>query len=47
MLNNPDYSAIFAPEGRLLREGEMIYRVNLSRTLEAVAAEGADALYKV
>ncbi|EMD37801.1 hypothetical protein CERSUDRAFT_50406 [Gelatoporia subvermispora B] len=46
MLNNPDYGAIFAPEGRLLREGEMIYRVNLSRTLEAVAAEGADALYK-
>ncbi|OCH95075.1 gamma-glutamyltranspeptidase [Obba rivulosa] len=46
MLNSPDWSAIFAPYGRLLREGNMIRRVNLSRTLEAVAAEGADALYK-
>ncbi|KAH9839396.1 gamma-glutamyltranspeptidase [Rhodofomes roseus] len=46
MLNNPDWSAIFAPEGHLLKEGETIRRTNLSRTLAVIAEEGADALYK-
>ncbi|TFK25723.1 gamma-glutamyltranspeptidase [Coprinopsis marcescibilis] len=46
MLNNPDWSSIFAPEGRFLNEGEIIRRSNLSRTLAIIAEEGADALYK-
>jgi gamma-glutamyltranspeptidase/glutathione hydrolase/leukotriene-C4 hydrolase len=46
MLNNTDWRAIFAPQGRLLREGEMIYRTNLSHTLATIAQQGADAIYK-
>lgn len=47
MLNNPDWSAIFAPNGRFLQEGERIRRTNLSRTLSMIAEHGADAFYKV
>ncbi|KAG6810980.1 hypothetical protein H0H92_009563 [Tricholoma furcatifolium] len=46
MLNNPDWSAIFAPNGVLLREGEIIRRTNLARTLATIAKEGSDAFYK-
>ncbi|KAF8798738.1 gamma-glutamyltranspeptidase [Phlegmacium glaucopus] len=46
MLNNPDWSAIFAPNGRILTTGETIRRTNLSRTLSIIAREGADAFYK-
>ncbi|PIL36235.1 hypothetical protein GSI_01897 [Ganoderma sinense ZZ0214-1] len=46
MLNELDWQAVFAPEGRLLREGEIIRRTNLSRTLEAIAEQGPDAFYK-
>ncbi|EIN11894.1 gamma-glutamyltranspeptidase [Punctularia strigosozonata HHB-11173 SS5] len=46
MFNNPDFQAIFAPEGRLLEEGEIIKRTNLSWTLTTVAEKGADAFYK-
>lgn len=47
MLHNPDWSAIFAPKGVFLREGELIRRTNYSRTLAAIASEGAGALYHV
>jgi len=47
MLNNPDWSSIFAPQGRLLKEGEIIRSPNLSRTLSVIAEEGPDAFYKV
>lgn len=47
MLENPDWRSIFAPSGSLLKEGEIIRRTNLSRTLATIAAEGAGALYKV
>lgn len=47
MLKNPDWSDIFAPRGTFLQEGEIIQRTNLSRTLQTIADEGADALYKV
>lgn len=47
MLENPDWSSVFAPEGRFLKEGELIQRTNYSRTLTTVAEEGADAFYKV
>ncbi|KAF8993673.1 gamma-glutamyltranspeptidase [Cyathus striatus] len=46
MLNNPDWSSIFAPAGRFLKEGEIIRRSNLSKTLSTVAQNGADAFYK-
>ncbi|KAI0793219.1 gamma-glutamyltranspeptidase [Abortiporus biennis] len=46
MLNDPDWRAIFAPNGPLLREGDIIRRVNLSKTLSVIAEEGADAFYK-
>ncbi|KAI0374193.1 gamma-glutamyltranspeptidase [Pilatotrama ljubarskyi] len=45
MLNHPDWRPIFAPEGRLLKEGQTIRRTNLSRTLAAIAEGGADAFY--
>lgn len=47
MLNNPDWSAVFAPRGTLLKEGDLIRRTNLSRTLSIIASEGPDAFYKV
>ncbi|KAF7361903.1 hypothetical protein MVEN_00534900 [Mycena venus] len=46
MLGNPDWSAVFAPRGRFLREGEVIKRSNYSRTLATIASEGPDAFYK-
>ncbi|KAF8629660.1 hypothetical protein AX17_005599 [Amanita inopinata Kibby_2008] len=46
MLNNSDWSAIFAPNGILLKEGQIIKRTNLSQTLATIAEEGADAFYK-
>lgn len=47
MINNQDWSDIFAPNGHILREGELIHRANLSRTLGVIAREGADGFYKV
>jgi gamma-glutamyltranspeptidase/glutathione hydrolase/leukotriene-C4 hydrolase len=47
MLNNPDWSAVFAPDGRLLKEGEIIRRTKLARTLSVIGEEGPDVFYKV
>ncbi|KAI0743604.1 gamma-glutamyltranspeptidase [Daedaleopsis nitida] len=46
MLSEPDWRDVFAPGGRLLKEGDLIRRTNLSRTLETIAEEGPDAFYK-
>jgi gamma-glutamyltranspeptidase / glutathione hydrolase / leukotriene-C4 hydrolase len=46
MFGNADFRAVFAPEGRLLAEGETIRRTNLSWTLTTVAEKGADAFYE-
>jgi gamma-glutamyltranspeptidase / glutathione hydrolase / leukotriene-C4 hydrolase len=46
MLGNPDYSAIFAPKGLLLREGDLIRRTNYSNTLFTIAQHGPSAFYK-
>ncbi|KAI0341981.1 gamma-glutamyltranspeptidase [Trametopsis cervina] len=43
--NEPDWKAVFAPNGCLLREGDIIRRTALSRTLARVAEEGPDAFY--
>ncbi|KAI0087996.1 gamma-glutamyltranspeptidase [Irpex rosettiformis] len=45
MHNSPDWKAIFAPKGCLLREGDLIQRIALSRTLAKIAEEGPDAFY--
>lgn len=46
MLPEEDWTAIFAPEGRMLLEGEIIRRTNYSRTLSSIASEGPDVFYK-
>jgi gamma-glutamyltranspeptidase/glutathione hydrolase/leukotriene-C4 hydrolase len=46
VLPKEDWSTIFAPEGRMLLEGEIIRRTNYSRTLSAIATEGPDVFYK-
>lgn len=38
---------IYAPNGTLAREGDLIRRPALATTLETIANEGPDAFYKV
>ncbi|KAF8491258.1 gamma-glutamyltranspeptidase [Gautieria morchelliformis] len=45
MLENPDWRSVFAPNGELLREGDLIRRTNYSRTLHTIAEQGAEAFY--
>jgi gamma-glutamyltranspeptidase/glutathione hydrolase/leukotriene-C4 hydrolase len=47
MLDETDWSAMFAPEGRLLKEGEILRREAHARTLERIGKEGADVFYEV
>jgi gamma-glutamyltranspeptidase/glutathione hydrolase/leukotriene-C4 hydrolase len=35
-----------APKGVILKEGDIIKRIALSKTLQAIADEGADVFYK-
>ncbi|THH06520.1 hypothetical protein EW145_g4025 [Phellinidium pouzarii] len=46
IFKDPAWTAIFAPDGKILGEGETVRRTNYSRTLAAIAANGADAFYK-
>ncbi len=46
LLEYPTSRAIFAPDGRPLRAGEVLYQRDLARTLEKLAVEGRDALYR-
>lgn len=41
------WTEIFAPNGTILKEGEIIRRENYSRTLAAIAEGGADVFYRV
>ena len=45
-MHDPDWSPIFAPDGVILSEGDIIRNVNLSRTLGLIAKQGADAFYQ-
>ncbi|KAG7091047.1 hypothetical protein E1B28_010106 [Marasmius oreades] len=45
-LNNPDWSAIWAPNGVLLRENDVYINKNLSRTLSLIADDGPGVFYK-
>lgn len=46
IFSQEDWRPIFAPEGRMLLEGETIRRTNYSRTLSAIASAGPDVFYK-
>ncbi|CAG8683645.1 33758_t:CDS:10, partial [Gigaspora margarita] len=37
ILSTPSYHDIYAPHGRLLTEGDIVYRLNFSNTLETIA----------
>lgn len=41
----PECAALFAPEGRVLHEGELVRQPELADTLELLAAQGAAAFY--
>jgi len=45
LADDPGCSAVFAPEGRVVREGEVLVQADLASTLEAVAADPA-AFYR-
>lgn len=42
----PEVAAIFAPEGRVLREGELVHQPALAGAIERLAAEGARPFYE-
>ncbi|CAG8488734.1 11582_t:CDS:10 [Funneliformis caledonium] len=42
----PDLAAIYAPNGILLGEGDLLKRSNFSKTLELIANNGSDVFYK-
>ncbi|WWC59190.1 gamma-glutamyltransferase [Kwoniella dejecticola CBS 10117] len=45
MLSSPTWSAVYAPRGPLLVEGDFVQRINYGKTLEIIAREGAQAFY--
>lgn len=45
MPSYPDWAAIFAPNGTLLEEGDMIHRTTYAETLTTIANEGVKAFY--
>ncbi|KAI0030947.1 gamma-glutamyltranspeptidase [Vararia minispora EC-137] len=45
MLGSKDWRDIFAPEGAILTEGDILRRTNLSRTLATIAEHGPEAFY--
>ncbi|KAG0306851.1 hypothetical protein BGZ98_001590 [Dissophora globulifera] len=45
METEPDWATTFAPNGTVLREGQLIKREALANTLETIGREGADAFY--
>jgi len=46
LISTPSSRVIFAPEGRPLKAGEVLYQHDLARTLARLASEGADAFYR-
>ena len=45
MLDEPDWAALFAPEGQLLEEGQILRREAYARTLERLGREGVESFY--
>ncbi|KAI9146030.1 gamma-glutamyltranspeptidase [Paraphysoderma sedebokerense] len=46
ILRSSTWSEVFAPEGRLVKEGEIVQRKTFANTLELIATSGADVFYK-
>ncbi|KAK7245495.1 hypothetical protein RIF29_40341 [Crotalaria pallida] len=46
IMNDPGLRNIYAPNGNLLKEGDLCRNVELGRSLEAVAEQGPQAFYK-
>ncbi|OZJ05970.1 hypothetical protein BZG36_01253 [Bifiguratus adelaidae] len=44
--SDPEWNYIFAPNGTVLKQGDILKRDNLADTLELIANEGPDAFYK-
>lgn len=40
-----EWSEVYMPKGKPVREGDIVRRPNLANTLETIAKEGADAFY--
>jgi gamma-glutamyltranspeptidase/glutathione hydrolase/leukotriene-C4 hydrolase len=47
MVEKPEWKAVFAPNGTLVRAGDWISRPTYGETLRRVATEGVDAFYTV
>ncbi|XP_060209874.1 glutathione hydrolase 3 [Lycium barbarum] len=45
ILKDPGLRKVFAPEGKLLRAGEICHNVELSHSLELIAEQGPEAFY--
>jgi gamma-glutamyltranspeptidase/glutathione hydrolase len=43
--NDPAWAVDFAPQGRILQQGQIVRRKRYANTLETIAEEGADAFY--
>jgi gamma-glutamyltranspeptidase/glutathione hydrolase len=46
LISTPSSRVIFAPEGRPLKAGEVLYQHDLARTFARLAREGADVFYR-
>lgn len=47
MLRKAEWKKIFAPNGHLVRKGDLISRPAYSKTLQSIADNGADIFYHV
>lgn len=45
ILKDPGLRQVFAPDGKLLRAGEICHNVELSHSLELIAEQGPEAFY--
>lgn len=45
IMNDPGLREVYAPNGKLLQEGDVCYNVELSNSLEAIAEQGPEAFY--
>ena len=44
ILSNPDWSQIYAPQGSLVKVGDIVQRIVLADTLQKIAEEGANGI---
>ncbi|RIA86081.1 gamma-glutamyltranspeptidase [Glomus cerebriforme] len=46
ILETPNLASIYAPDGKLLGEGDLLKRTNFSKTLELLSEKGSEVFYK-